>query len=243
MAVFDMKIFYDHETGALSSTWYRKPTDTGLIMNYHALAPKRYKRSIVSGFVHRIYRACSNWSNFHESLEEAKNILEANQYPPRFYGPIIKDTSDTLVTGSKVAKTGPDKEGDRVPSKLLMVQYRGKTTEEFAKALHKIKAPCRVEMTLRKLKTVLPSLKPKVETLLKSSVVYQISCPGCQASYVGQTDRHLATRFKEHSQCHPFKAHLEDCKVKLNDDCVKILHQTSKGVIYLESLEALYIRE
>ena len=40
LAVLDMKIFHDHETGALSSTWYRKPTDTGLIMNYHALAPK-----------------------------------------------------------------------------------------------------------------------------------------------------------------------------------------------------------
>ena len=98
-------------------------------------------------------------------------------------------------------------------------------------------------MTLRKLKTVLPSLKPKVETLLKSSVVYHITCPGCQASYVGQTDRHLITRFKEHSQRHPFKTHLDECKVKLDEDCIKILHQTSKGVNYLETLEALYIRE
>ena len=35
----------------LSSTWYNKPTDTGLIMNYHSLAPKRYKRLVVAGFV------------------------------------------------------------------------------------------------------------------------------------------------------------------------------------------------
>ena len=27
----------------LSSTWYNKPTDTGLIMNYHAMAPRIYK--------------------------------------------------------------------------------------------------------------------------------------------------------------------------------------------------------
>ena len=27
----------------VSSTWYSKPTDTGLILNFHALAPKRYK--------------------------------------------------------------------------------------------------------------------------------------------------------------------------------------------------------
>ena len=54
-----MRVIHDHETGKLSSAWYFKPTDTGLIMNYHALAPKRYKRSVISGFVYRIYRACS----------------------------------------------------------------------------------------------------------------------------------------------------------------------------------------
>ena len=35
-----------------SSTWYSKPTDTGLTMNYHALAPIRYKRAVVSNLVH-----------------------------------------------------------------------------------------------------------------------------------------------------------------------------------------------
>ena len=76
----DMLIMNDQ--GRLSSGWYNKPTDTGLILNYHALAPRRYKRSVVSGFVHRIMRACSTWQNFHESLVKAKRVLERNQYPP-----------------------------------------------------------------------------------------------------------------------------------------------------------------
>ena len=54
----DMRVI--NNNGVLESTWYTKPTDTGLIMNYHALAPRKYKRSVVSGFVHRIYRACSS---------------------------------------------------------------------------------------------------------------------------------------------------------------------------------------
>ena len=70
----DMRII--HSNGQLSSTWYNKPTDTGLIMNYHALAPKKYKRSVVSGFVYRIYRACSSWQYFHDSMERAKRVLE-----------------------------------------------------------------------------------------------------------------------------------------------------------------------
>ena len=32
----------------LSSTLYNKPTDTGLVTNYLALSPKKYKRSVVS---------------------------------------------------------------------------------------------------------------------------------------------------------------------------------------------------
>ena len=45
----------------LSSTWYTKSTDTGLTMNFHALAPIKKKRSVVAGLVHRIHRACSSW--------------------------------------------------------------------------------------------------------------------------------------------------------------------------------------
>merc|ERR1712215_93680 len=63
-----------------------------------ALAPKRYKRSVVTGFVYRIHRACSTWPHFHQSLEKAKRILEQNQYPPAFYDPLIRQTlQDILV--------------------------------------------------------------------------------------------------------------------------------------------------
>ena len=65
--------------GKLASTWYTKPTDTGLTMNYLSLAPNRYKRSVVSGMVHRILRAYSTWKAVHQSLEKAKLILENNQ--------------------------------------------------------------------------------------------------------------------------------------------------------------------
>ena len=83
----------------LSSTWYNKSTNTGLIMNFHTIAPKRYnKRSGVSGFVHRIHRACSsNWVNFQDSLEKAKKVLEKKQYPPVFYNPILEDTITRLI--------------------------------------------------------------------------------------------------------------------------------------------------
>ena len=117
---------------------------------------------------------------------------------------------------------------------MMMIQYRGKTSEDFARALHKINAPCRVVMTLRKLKTVLPSLKPSVDKMLKSGVVYQISCSRCNACYVGQTDRHFQTRFKEHLSRHPMKTHLTECRAETEQNILgtytKIYWVPRKGV-------------
>jgi hypothetical protein len=256
----DMQLI--HEGHQLTSTWYSKPTDTGLILNYHALAPKRYKRSVVSGFVHRIYRACSNWKLFHISLQKAKATLEHNQYPPSFYDPIIQQTvrdiiapkevtpnqpsvpaaqTDTLPANSGVATPPPVE----IPKRSIFIQYRGKSTEDYARSLHKCNAPCNIVMTLRKLKTILPSLKPPVEKFMRSGVVYQIECARCNAAYVGQTRRHLITRLKEHEKhlSKPVAQHMRECNSTWNMETTKILASTSRGEEYLLTLEALFIEE
>ena len=132
IAFLDMLI--QNLNGRLSSTWYSKPTDTGLLLNYHSLAPRRYKRSVVAGFVHRIYRACSSWKNIHTSLEKATAILEHNQYPPTFYQPIIRETLNKLIIESKTIsdnnKQDPSQQS-KVDKCKILVQYRGKITEDF----------------------------------------------------------------------------------------------------------------
>ena len=120
----------------LSSTWYTKSTDTGLTMNYHALAPQKYKKSVVSGFIHRIYNACSSWRNFHLSLEKAETLLQANQYPPSFYEPIIKSTIEKLVKPETIVIS----DDEEVPAKEKMIfpQYWGKVSDKFELSLKRI---------------------------------------------------------------------------------------------------------
>ena len=205
----DMKVL--RSNGKLSSTWYTKPTDTGLIMNFHAVSPIKYKKSVVTGFVHRIYRACSSWKYFHESLTKAKSILDQNQYPKSFYEPLINRSLDRII--NQVEK--PDDEEETTHKMFL--QYRGQVTEDYLKALNRIKAPCKVILTLRKMKTVLPSLKSDVEKALRSRIVYKITCSRCSACYVGQTDRHFSVRFKEHIRpSQPIGKHIRECGVNLD---------------------------
>ena len=135
-------------------------------------------------------------------------------------------------------------EAPLVPTTKFFVQYRGKCTEDFARSLHKYKAPCTVILTLRKMKTVLPSLKPQVERVLKSGLVYKIECPLCKECYVGQTRRHLKVRFDEHlSPSKAVKKHMIECGSEITVDNVEILKTTSKGEDYLLTLEALFITE
>ena len=246
----DMKIL--NVQGKLSSTWYNKPTDTGLIMNFHATAPKRYKRSVVSGFVHRIHRACSNWMNFHDSVEKAKKVLENNQYPPAFYNPIIEDTITRLINSNEEKERGEQKNADKddnLQKKMIFIQYRGKVTEDYARALHRINAPATIVMTLRKLKTAMPSLKPKVEMSLRAGVVYQITCPCCGASYVGQSRRHLIARFREHVRPKgTMGKHLSECEgapatITLEGNCKILAASMRDSESYLLTLEALWIDE
>ena len=200
-------------------------------MNYHALAPKRYKCSVVSGFVYRSYRTCSSWQNFHDSLRKAKRILEKNQYPPSLYDAIIKQTLDSIFGEVKHPTEKPSTQSNTRSGKAsLFIQYRGKCTEDYARVLHKINARCTIIMTLRKLKTVLPSLKPPVENMLKSGLVCSLTCPRCSACYVGETSRHLKSRFKEHIQrAGPMKSHLSQCSTTITEENVDILKMSLHG--------------
>ena len=77
---------------------------------------------------------------------------------------------------------------------MTFIQYRGQVTDSFIKKLKCSEAPIQPIITLKKLKTTMPSLKGSTKKALSS----QVSCPGCEARYVGQTRRYLITRLREH---------------------------------------------
>ena len=239
----DMKII--NSDGLLSSTWYRKPTDTGITMNFHAMAPTKYKRTVVSGLVHRVYRACSSWNNFHESLVKAKKLLDDNQYPEKFYEPIIRNSINKIIERNRTdineQVTEPKPEEKENELKNIFVQYRGKGTDKFIESLNRLNAPCKVISTIKKLKTILPPLKAATEKSLKSKVVYHIKCSRCDACYVGQTARHLITRFNEHTRNGPVASHIKSCN-RVTMENVTILARTNRSITHLMTLEALHIK-
>ena len=134
---------------------------------------------------------------------------------PLFLWPyIIKQTLDSIIGEVKHPKEKSSIQSNTRSGKVaLFIQHGGKCTEDLAHALHKINAPCTMTMTRRKLKTVLPSLKPPVAKMLKRGLVYRLTCPRHSACYVGETRQHLKFRVREHIQrAGPIKSHLFQCR-------------------------------
>ena len=65
----------------------------------------------------------------------------------------------------------------------------------------------------KKISYFLPK-KDKIPNPSRSNIVYEFTCPGCNSSYVGKTERNLATRLSEHSdpQKSSISKHLSECE-------------------------------
>ena len=209
-------------------------------MNFHALAPTRYKRSVVCGFVHRIFRACSTWENFHSSLERAIKILLNNQYPADFYKPLIRSSMEKLYVPHEISKQ--ESESDEVVKHMVFLRYRGKITEEFVEPFTNWMLHANPSW---------PSVNWKLSCQIykecRSRVVYKVSCPLCKACYVEQTDLHYLVWFRGHCQpSRPFGKHIRLCGVCLafeNKESVTIIQSTPRSIAFIETLEALWQRE
>ena len=124
---------------------------------------------------------------------------------------------------------------------LLLIQYHGKISDVLSRRVRSICPQINVVFITRKLKTFMPSLKGKIPDELKSRVIYEITCPGCKACYVGMTSRHLCTRLEEHrKESAPLAQHLKSCGV--SDFSAKIIDSCFK-VVKLATLESLYIEK
>jgi hypothetical protein len=239
----DMKI-RQLEDGKIETMWYRKPTDTGMTLNFHAVAPFKYKRNVIQGLTHRIYNASSTWSNFHIGLEDGIRILNENQYPEELSRRIMKTTLDKLYTGDCGAKPIRNETEERV-KKWMFLPYRGQATDAYIKKLTNIGALIRPIITTTKVKDVLPTLKPKIPKEFQSNLVYQFKCSRCTSTYVGKTWRHLLVRVQEHrnKKKQVIRKHADDCNSEVTMDNFKILTKTNRNNDFLETLEALFIRE
>ena len=72
------------EDGTLATTVFRKPTFSGLYLQWLSYVPKQYKISLIRCLLHRAWMICSSSALFDVEVSFIRDILRANGYPLNF---------------------------------------------------------------------------------------------------------------------------------------------------------------
>jgi len=179
------------------TTVYRKPTSTSLFMNFNSFVPLMYRLSVFKCLVSRAFQLCSTWALFHLEIDSVRSMLLRNAYPSWLLDRIIKNSLSNFLNPN--VKFGPNKE-----RLYIGMPFLGKHTDSLRKTIKEI---CKQFIPH---KDVIIYFKPGLRVSnffrvkdvtpleLRSSVVYEFVCAGCQSCYIGKTNRHLRHRIAEH---------------------------------------------
>ena len=65
-----------------STRVYRKPTFTGLGLNFYSFCSFKFKLNSCKTLLHRAYNICSDWTKFHSEMTFLTEYFGDNCYPP-----------------------------------------------------------------------------------------------------------------------------------------------------------------
>ena len=82
----------------LDTKVYRKPTDTGLLLQYHSQVNSRYKRSLLNTMLNRAFKLSSTWKLFHQECERLKETFSRLRYPDKLVQSTIRQFIDSKVS-------------------------------------------------------------------------------------------------------------------------------------------------
>ena len=190
------------ESDQFETQVYRKPTNTNVLLNYDAVAPTKWKRAIIKGFLNRARRITSSEKLFNKELVTIKNIFRANGYPIRFINQTVDEHLQANSFG-EMYKSADDNIGNNILRKhFFVVPYIGKASIQLQRRIKKelLQHDILVQAAYRTTKVgSYLGLKSTIPSLFKTDVVYKFQCPHDEnIHYIGETQRQFFKRISNH---------------------------------------------
>jgi hypothetical protein len=69
--------------GSITTSTYRKPTFTGVMLNWNSLTSIKYKKGLIGCLLDRSFKICSNNQQKIIEMEELRELLIKNNYPQK----------------------------------------------------------------------------------------------------------------------------------------------------------------
>ena len=186
-----------HNLGFLTNV-YRKPTDTGLGMNFFSFTQSSFKNNSILTLLHRCFSICSNWLLFNEEVKYLHTFYSNNHFPSGLFWRAVKKFRRLKCNPPPVSTNVPK---DR---KYISLPFLGHHSYALRNNLQKLFRSYYPQINIRIIlsnKSTIGSMFPvkdKLPLALRSNVIYEYKCEDCGSSYVGSTTRCLHERICEH---------------------------------------------
>jgi hypothetical protein len=242
----DVKITKNSDNSISTST-YRKPTFTGVMLNWNSLTSMKYKKGLIGCLLDRSNKICSSDTQKIEEMEDIKNLLINNNFPPH----IVENEFKRFEKYKQLNVEKSPNPDEKI--KYVSIPFINDKSEIIGRKMQQIVKDYFPNVSLRvafKAPATLEShfpYKDKVTDPSKlSMVVYKLKCltEGCDASYIGQSKRICSIRMDDHEN--DPKSHVNEHHSlpghEIDFDGVEILDRANT-IKKLELKEMLYIRK
>ena len=189
-----------HQDHGFSTSVYRKPTDTGLGMNYLTFTQSTFKTNSILTLLHRCYTICSTWHLFDVEIQFLHSFYCANRFPSHVFWRCVRKFLHGVLNPRPVTFNVPK---DIQYISLPFIGHQSYNIRNQLQSLFKVFFPqINVRIVLSNKNTIgnLFPTKERIPKSICSNIVYLYKCPGeeCNSSYVGSTIRRLHDRVSEH---------------------------------------------
>ena len=182
----------------LQTAVYRKPTFTGLGLNYLSFIPHLFKINAIKTLLFRCYALSSNWLNFDKEVKFLTNFFHNNGFPLD----IINENIYKFLN-NKFGSVPPSNSQTTRKKYVKLPFYdhlsyiiRNKLSNTLKSQYPDIKFMF-VFTNSFSISSFFKS-KDSIPTGLVSNIIYEFTCLSCKARYIGETTRNLTHRIREH---------------------------------------------
>ena len=191
-----LDVLVTREENVLSTSLYRKPTFSGLYTNFYSFISEKYKKGLILSLFFRIFTFTITWEKFHSEVEFLRNIFKKNSYPEHFFDKCIKTFLDKKFSA---AKSTVEKRELKI-SLPFFGKYSNQVTKNISRLASEYLINTKITIvwnTPRRLRNLFV-FKDRLPMRLRSKILYNFTCNGCNSIYLGKTIRHFLVRAYEH---------------------------------------------
>ena len=182
---------------------YHKQNFSGVYSNFNSFIYDQYKIGLIFTLLFRTFSIVSDFSRFHTEVSHLKDILRKNSFPIKLVDNCIKTFLNKKFLHTPVALTVEKKE------LFITLPYLGDLSlairTRLQNSINRNLPSCKIKVIFKSTTRLgdFFHFKDKVPFNLRSNVVYKFWCGRCNATYYGETCRHLNIRVGERSGVSP----------------------------------------